>query len=84
MGGSGALCVGGEIRDASVTTKNLIIDGGSHRHAVEHIVHELVENGAVGGSKRDGTLMMKAAGPVIVDPAVHVSRLMVASEEYPL
>ena len=53
------LCVGGEIRDASVTTKHLIIDGGSHRHAVKHIVHELVEDGAVSGSKRDGTCVTK-------------------------
>ena len=84
MRGSRALCVGGEIGDASVATKDLIIDGGSNRHAVKHIVDKLVENGAVDGSECDGALMMKAAGAIVVHPAVHVSRLMVASEEYPL
>lgn len=63
---------------------HLVADDGGNRHAVKHVVDELVKNAAVCSAKHNGTLVLKTAGAVLSDPAIHVSRLVVAPEQHPL
>ena len=67
-----------------MAAKNLVVDDGSDRHAVKHVVHQLVKEGTIDVAERDTALTKKAASAVMAYPAIHVSGLVIASEEHPL
>ena len=67
-----------------MAAKNWVADGGGDGHAVKHVVDQLVKEGAIDVAERDGALAMKAAGTILAFPAVHLSSLVIASEEDPL
>lgn len=67
-----------------MAAKYLVADDSSHWHAVENIIHKLIKEAAVDIAECNDALMMEAACAVLIEPTVHVTCLVVASEEEPL
>jgi hypothetical protein len=68
LGDAAVFFVRCSFRDTAMAAKYLVADNSGDRHAVEHVVDQLVKQATVNGAKRQRALMMEAAGAVLIHP----------------